>query len=252
MKTTCPHEGHRARMKQRFLKEGFQNFADHEILEFLLYYAMPRKDTNEIAHRLLDTFGSFDRVFDAPISELLKVDEIGEHSAILLSTLPEVSRRYRMSKLSNDKNMQSLDTAGNFLVEHYMSLRHEQVTMILLDNRQRMISFEIVHNGSVNSSDVNVRRIVEIAFSKGAASIILAHNHPSGELIPSDSDIATTKHLMNAFSPIDLNMREHILVAGDRHMPIIRYISENAIYEPRYIAVRAEDVPGTNVMDKTT
>jgi len=252
MNNHCPHQGHRARMKARFLKEGFSGFADHEILEFLLYYAMPRKDTNEIAHRLLDTFGSFDRVFDAPISELLKVDEIGEHSAILLSILPEVSRRYRMSKLSSDKNMQSLDTAGNFLVEHYMSLRHEQVTMILLDNRQRMISFEIVHNGSVNSSDVNVRRIVEIAFSKGAASLILAHNHPSGELMPSDSDIATTKHLMNAFSPIDLNMREHILVAGDRHMPIIRYISENAIYEPRYIAVRAEDVPETNVMDETT
>lgn len=242
MKTTCPHDGHRARMKQRFLKEGFQNFADHEIMEFLLYYSMPRKDTNEIGHRLLDSFGSFDRVLDAPISELMKIDQIGEHSAILLKILPEVTRRYRMSKLSDHKNMQSTEDFGKYLTEYYMPLEFEQVTAILLDNRQRMISFEIVHNGSVNSSDINVRRIVEIAMTKGASSLILAHNHPNGELLPSDSDISTTKYLMNVFAPIDLHMREHILVAGDRYLPIIRYISENAQYEPRYIAVRSEDI----------
>ena len=243
MKSNCPHSGHRARMKERFLKEGFQNFADHEIMEFLLFYSMPRKDTNEIGHQLLSQFGAFDRAFDAPYTELLKIDGIGEHSAILLKIIPEICRRYRMNKLENAKNMQTLESAGDFLVEHYLPLENEQVTMILLDNRQRMISFEILHNGSANSSDINVRRIVEIALSKSAASVILAHNHPSGELIPSDSDIATTKYLMNAFAPIDLHLREHILVAGDRYLPIVRYISENARYEPRYIAVRAEDKP---------
>ena len=122
-----------------------------------------------------------------------------------------------------------------------MPLEYEQVTMILMDNRQKMISFEIIHDGSANSSDINIRRIVEIALAKGAASVILAHNHPSGELIPSDADLATTKHLINTFKSIDLHLKEHILVANGRFLPINRYIMENAKYEPRYIAVRAED-----------
>ena len=230
-------------MKERFLENGCRSFQDHEVLELLLFYSMPRKDTNELGHKLLAHFGSFDRVFDAPVEEILKVDGIGMHSAILLKSIPEIARRYRMSKISDGNDMQSLERAGDFLVEHYMPLRCEQVCMILLDNRQRMISFEVVHEGSANSSDLNIRRIVEIALAKGAASVILAHNHPNGELMPSDTDIATTRYLIKAFEPIDLHLREHILVAGDRYLPIVQYISENARYEARYIAVRADD-PG--------
>ncbi|MBE6639852.1 MAG: DNA repair protein RadC [Ruminococcaceae bacterium] len=243
MKTnqSTPHAGHRARMKQRFLQEGFQNFQDHEILEFLLFYSIARQNTNELGHMLLDRFGSFHRAFDAPLSELLKLDGIGEHSAILLKIIPEICRRYRISKLENTTNMQSLDTAGEFLIEHYMPLQYEQVSMILLDNRQNMISFETIHNGSVNSSDINIRRIVEIAFTKGAASLILAHNHPNGKLIPSDADITTTKFLKNAFAAIDLKLREHILVAEGKFLPLVRYIAENAKFEPRYIALRANN-----------
>lgn len=241
MKNKSAHEGHRARMKQRFLQQGLQGFQDHEIMELLLYYSMPRKDTNELGHALIDRFGTFDRVFDAPIEELLKMEGIGEHTAILLKLLPEISRRYRMCKLDKQNDMQSLSVAGDFLVEHYMPLQHEQVTVILLDNRQRMISFEVIHDGSANSSDLNIRRIVEIALAKGAASVILAHNHPNGELVPSDADVSTTKYLMKAFDPIDLHLREHILVAGDRYLPIVQYISENAHYEARYIAIRAND-----------
>ncbi len=228
-------------MKGRFLQDGFGNFRDHEILEFLLFYAMPRKDTNELGHLLLSRFGSLDRVFDAPIEELMRVEGVGEHTAVLLKTVPELSRRYRLSKLKKQSDMQSMQTVGDFLVEHYMPVSYEQVTMLLLDARQRMISFEVVHNGSANSSDLNIRRIVEIALAKGASSIILAHNHPNGELTPSDTDVATTKYLMKAFEPIDLHLREHVLVAGDRYLPIVRYIAENAEFRPRYIAVRADD-----------
>jgi DNA repair protein RadC len=171
----------------------------------------------------------------------MKTEGIGEHSAILLKIIPEICRRYRISKLGSNKSMESLDIVGDFLIEHYMAQKHEQVTMLLLDNRNQLISFEILYDGSVNSSEINARRIVEIALSKGAASIILAHNHPAGELIPSDTDIATTKFLINAFRPIDLRLREHILIAGDKFFPIVRYISENATFQPRYIAVRANN-----------
>ena len=241
MANDSPHSGHRARMKARFLENGFKGFEDHEVLEFLLFYAVARRDTNELGHALLARFGSLHRVLDAPISELTKVEGIGEHTAVLLKTLPEVCRRYRLSKLKNQKNMETLDNIGAFLVEHYMPLSHEQVTMLLLDNRQQMISFEILHSGSVNSSDINIRRIVEIALSKNAASVVLAHNHPSGNLVPSDSDIATTKMIMSALRPIDLRLREHILVAGENYLPIVHHMAENARFEPRYIAVRAED-----------
>lgn len=241
MKTKCLHEGHRARMRKRYRSEGFYNFEDHQFLEFLLFYSHPRRDTNDLAHLLLNHFGSFDRVLDAPVEELMKVSGIGEHSAIFLKTLPEAARRYRVSKLGKTANALTIDKAGEFLIEYYMPVETEVVTMILLDNSQRMISLEIVHEGAVNSSEINVRRIVEIALSKGAASIILAHNHPKGDLIPSDTDIATTKHLITTLKTIGLHMKEHLLVANDRFLPINRYIMENAIYEPRYIAVRAED-----------
>ena len=241
MKPKSPHEGHRARMRKRYRAEGFYNFEDHQFLEFLLFYSHPRRDTNELAHLLLEHFGSFARVLDASVEELIKVSGIGEHSAIFLKALPEACRRYRLDKLENTRNIQTIDDAGKFLVEYYMPLEYEQVTMILMDNRQKMISFEIIHDGSANSSDINIRRIVEIALAKGAASVILAHNHPSGELIPSDADLATTKHLINTFKSIDLHLKEHILVANGRFLPINRYIMENAKYEPRYIAVRAED-----------
>lgn len=241
MANDSPHSGHRARMKARFLENGFRGFEDHEILEFLLFYAVARRDTNELGHALLGRFGSLHRVLDAPISELTKVEGIGEHTAVLLKTLPEICRRYRQSKLENQKSMETLDDIGNFLIEHYMPLDFEQVTILLLDNRQQLISFEILQNGSVNSSDINVRKIVEIALMKNAASVVLAHNHPSGNLVPSDSDITTTKMIMNALRPIDLRLREHVLVAVDSYLPIVRHIAENARFEPRYIAVRAED-----------
>ena len=103
MKTTCPHEGHRARMKARFLKEGFQNFADHEIMEFLLYYAMPRKDTNEIAHALIERFGSLSAVFDAPYEELMEIKGIKEHSATLIKLIPALARRYSVETKTEEE-----------------------------------------------------------------------------------------------------------------------------------------------------
>ena len=240
-KNKCLHEGHRARMRRRYRIEGFDSFEDHQFLEFLLFYAHPRKDTNDLAHLLLNHFGSFDRVLDAPVEELVKVSGIGEHSAIFLKTLPEVSRRYRICKLDKTENPLTIDEAGKYLTEYYMCLKTEVVTMILLDNSQRMISLEIVHKGALNSSEINVRRIVEIAITKGAASIILAHNHPDGDLIPSNDDLSVTKHLIKTLKSIDIHFKEHILVANGRFLPINRYIMENAVYEPRYIAVRAED-----------
>ncbi len=240
MRKQSPHHGHRSRMRKRYRNEGFYNFEDHQFLEFLLFYAHPRKDTNELAHLLLNHFGSFDRVLDASVEELMKVAGIGEHSAIYLKTLPEASRRYRISKMGNIKSTPTIDDAGNFLVEYYTPLEYEQITMILLDNRQKMISFEVVHDGSPSASTINIRRIVETALAKSAASIILAHNHPNGELIPSDADIATTKYLMNTFQSLELCLKEHILVANGSYLPIKNYISENAKYEVKYLVVPKE------------
>lgn len=206
---------------------GLEGFAPHEVLELLLYYAIPQKDTNPIAHRLLDKFGSLSGVFSARTEELCTVDGISEHAATLLRLVfPAVSCALAGEAEKKTSSFDSLAKLGEYLVRRYIGVSGETVYLVLLDNSFSLIDSIKVHEGSVNSVGLTSRQLVETALFRGAAMAVVAHNHPSGMAIPSAEDIQTTLRLYTAFEAVGIALLEHILVAGDSYTPILSRSSD--------------------------
>lgn len=210
------HEGHRQRLKERFLKNGLSDFEDHNILELLLFFSVPRSDTNEIGHRLLKKFGSLSNVFDAPVDELCKVDGIGEHSATLIKMIPELCNIYHTDKTENITVINTTNMAGRYFVPRFMGKTVEEVHIMLLDDKKKVIKCEMIAKGTVNASAVSIRKIASEALNSNATGVVIAHNHPGGLALPSGNDIAVTKKLFRALKLMDIQLCDHIVVAdGD-------------------------------------
>lgn len=215
------HENHRERVKNRFLTEGIDHFDPHNVLELLLFYSIPQKDTNEIAHLLIERFGSLAGVFDAPFQELISVPGIKEHSATLIKMIPALSRRYALEKNRVTSALSDMKKIGGYLVDKYVGINIETVYLLLLDNKFNLIECVKVHEGSVNSSAITLRRLIETALFKHASMAVLAHNHPSGVAIPSADDIFTTREVKRAFDLVEIKLLAHIIVAGDKYLDIL-------------------------------
>ncbi len=209
------HDGHRERMKKRFSEHGLENFDDHSVLELLLFYALPRGDVNPIAHELMDRFGSLAAVFDAPADELSKVPGISANSALYIKLIPQVSRRYLMSRTSLEDILDSTEKAGRYLLPYFYAERDETVYMVCLDAKCKVLNCKLLFRGSVNSANVSIRKIVENALLYNSTSVILAHNHTSGIALPSQEDQQTTRRVESALSAVDIVLADHIIVADD-------------------------------------
>ena len=215
------HEGHRQRLKNRFLESGLDSFQPHNILELLLFYSIPRKDTNDIAHDLIEKFGSLSGVFDANIEDLVKVDYITENSATLIKLIPAISRSYLIDKTSKVSNITDLSATKNLLLSLFHGETSECVYVFFLNNKFDIIDYKKVHEGSVNSSTVDTRKILEYVIKFNASMIVFAHNHPSGHLCPSIDDIETTGNLATIFSAFSIPVAEHFVVNEVDCYPII-------------------------------
>ena len=210
------HDGHRERMKQKLLEQGLDVFDDHNVLELLLFYSVPRKDTNPLAHELLNTFGSLEALFEAPAEELSKVNGIGESTVTLLKLIPEVSRRYAIDKNRFNNILDSTKKAGEYLAARYMYERDEVVYVICLDSKCKVLCCKELFRGVANSAEISIRKIAELALAKNATSVIISHNHTSGIALPSIEDEITTKKLKAALSSMGITLADHIIVAdGD-------------------------------------
>ncbi len=205
------HAGHRSRLKQRFLTEGLDSFEKHQILELLLFYTIPQKDTNEIAHDLLDRFGSLSRVFDAHPSELQKVKGISEHSSTLISMIPQLARAYLKDLTRERPVLSSSAVAGEYIKNFFMGRIYEAFYIFCLDNSCRVIHEELVCEGTLDETPCYPRLILEIAFRHNAQKVIFAHNHPSDILRPSTGDIESTKKLVSIFESVDIEVVDHFI-----------------------------------------
>lgn len=214
------HENHRDRVKKRFLAEGLESFEPHNVLELLLFYSIPQRDTNELSHSLIQRFGSLSGVFDASVEDLMRVSGIKEHSAVLIKMIPALSRRYIREKNQTKEPLSDMDKIGKYLVNYYIGINIETVVLLLLDNKFNVIELVKIHEGSVNSSAITMRRLVETALFKRASMAVLAHNHPSGMPIPSSDDIFTTREVKRAFDLMEIRLLGHIIVAGDAYVDI--------------------------------
>jgi len=209
------HDGHRDRLRQSYLEHGLMSMNDINALELLLFYAIPRRDTNEIAHRLLDRFGSLDGVFSTPAEELREVEGIGENAAALLTLIPEIMKKSRISKARKIRQIHSSDDAGAYLLPYFLNERDEVVYLICLDSKRAVICCAEMGRGVVNSVDTGIRRIVEKALKVRASSVIIAHNHPDGLALPSREDEVFTCALFNALETVGIRLEDHIIVAED-------------------------------------
>lgn len=214
------HSGHRSRLKERFLKDGLDNFEKHNMLELLLFFAIPQKDTNEIAHRLLNKFGSLKRVFGAPVDELCSVDGVSRHTATLIKLIPAIWGR-TASEIDRNKTYDSLSKLGRLLVQHYAGVMVETVCVVLLDSSWKIIDVVNVCDGSVNQVYADFRKIVECVIRTNASKVLLAHNHPNGFAIPSSEDISSTLEIYHACNTLSIDFIEHLVVAGDKFEPIL-------------------------------
>ena len=216
------HDGHRGRVKERFLREGLDHFSDIQVLELLLFYAIPRKDTNPIAHALLDHFGSLAQVLEAPVEELQRVNGISENAALLLSLTTSVGRVYQIRRSEQVQILNTITKCGDYLKHFFFGRRNEMVYLLCLDAKCKVLCCREVGEGSVNSANVPIRRVVEIALGCNATSVVLAHNHPSGLAIPSPDDVLTTKKLAAALSAVEVQLVDHIVVADDDYVSMVQ------------------------------
>ena len=205
------HDGHRQRMKERFLQEGFENFKDHELLEFLLFFTVPRINTNELAHELIDRFGGFSEVFDAEVSELTDVKHITENSAIMLKSVMQLAREYSIRSVYK-KAMDNYDAVFEYFRYQFMTETDEVVKLSCLDDRMVVTACEIVSKGAPSTVPLNVRKIVELTYKNKADKIMLAHNHPNGVAEASQNDITATRYLYRVLKTVGITMLDHIIV----------------------------------------
>lgn len=214
-----PHNGHRDRLRKKFLDNSFDSLEIHEVLELMLYYAIPRKDTNPIAHRLIDSFGSISAVFDAPIDKL-KEQGISENCAIYLKLMPQICRIYMEDKHNNADKIIDIDNIGEKLKHKFVGRDYEAVVLLLLDSKHKEVFCGVISKGSVSACEVYVRKIIELAVQYNAKFAVLSHNHPSGLALPSNADIATTKKVYQALRLIDVVLIDHIIVADDDYVSL--------------------------------
>ena len=211
-----PHKGHRERLKLRFLESGLDSFTDVQALELLLFYAIPQKDTNPIAHALLERFGRLSQVLDAPVEELKKVTGISDHAATLLRLATELARFYQVDTARRTEVLTSLDACGAYLVPRFFGRKVETVFLLCLDAKCKVLCCREIGEGSVNAASISVRKVVEAALSANATTVVLAHNHPSGVALPSADDVQTTRRIAAALSAVEVQLIDHIVVAeGD-------------------------------------
>lgn len=200
-------------MRRRFLTTGLEGFADHEALELLLYYAIPRRDTNPIAHALIARYGSLAGVLSAPAEDLRNVPGIGESAAVLLKLAAQLYPRARLAESLQDTALTSTERAGSYLLELYAHEKNETVYQLCLDRKGKLLVCKHLGDGGATSALLDIRRIMENAILSSASGVILAHNHPSGIALPSADDYAATDSVRRALSTIGVELVDHIIVA---------------------------------------
>lgn len=213
-----PHAGHRQRVRAKFLNDGnLDSFAEHNILELLLFYSVPRADTNELAHKLTETFGSLKGVFDAPYELLTQIDGIGENSAVLIKLIPALVRVYSRMQTSDINIIKSTQNAVDFLRPKFTTLKNESLVLLCMNHAGKILKCSVISNGGIDYTQVDIRKILFEVLGCHATDIIIAHNHPSGLSVPSKSDMKTTQVIANALTGTGTTLKNHLIITDDEH-----------------------------------
>ena len=215
-------EGHRDRLRKKYLQGGYSAFHEYEILEMFLTYAIPRRDTKPIAKELLERFGDLDGVVSATLDELSQVSGIKENSAIFLKLLGDLSKNLYKGEMKRE-GVQLKDKSSllRYLRSEIGFSNREEFRVIFLNNYNMLVGSETLFVGTIDKSAVYPREIVEKVLQYRAKGIIFAHNHPSGNLRPSKQDIAITEHMQEVLEMLDIKLLEHIIITKDGYFSFL-------------------------------
>ncbi len=211
-KKTNLHVGHRQRVKERYLREGLDTFDDHQVLELMLFFALPQKDTNALAHELLDRYGSLAAVLEADPYDLMKISGVGKGTAVFLSMWPGVTKRYQQSKLSKKPLLDTTAALVDYAHTLFYGCHYEMFYVLCLDMQNRLKYASLVHQGTINEVPVYPRLVVEHAIRNDAKNIVLVHNHTGNNMTPSTQDLNLTWSIVDALSQIDVDVLDHIII----------------------------------------
>jgi len=208
------HYGHRQRKKEFFLKHGIDDLPEHEKLEFFLFFAIPTGDTNELAHRLIDRFGSFVEVMAAEYEDLLQVKGVKEHTACMICLFRMTARYYIMERKGNVIGLKNSNALNNYCAAMFLGAYNEQVRCIFLDNELKLINSEKICEGDFGKVELPLRALYHKIFNAKSNRVVISHNHP-GMCIPSNRDIQATKQLFQDLKRVDVELVDHVIVGTD-------------------------------------
>lgn len=213
------HAGHRDRLRSEFLSiSNPMNIPEHKLLEMLLFYGIPQKDTNPIAHELINRFGSFSAVFEADVTELCKVKGMTKNAATLIKLILPIAKTYIDKKYDDNEYLKTLEDIGRFIVKKFFAVNAEQCALLSLNRMGKVLSYDILSEGDIDSVGISIRSIIERIIQTGATAVVLAHNHPGGIALPSPADVSITQAISVALKTIGVNFCDHIIVASDDYI----------------------------------
>lgn len=228
------HAGHRQRVKERFLNESLEKFDPHQVMEMLLFFGIPMKDTNELAHAVLDEFGSIYKAMEASFADLRKIPGITDNAATLICFSGQLAKRYWMDRCDIGKIMSDSSKIGELVKYRLAGERDECVLLVSMDNRRKLLNCTRIAKGSVNSADINIRLALRQALQDNATQVAIAHNHPNGHAYPSSADIRTTQLFAKALAVADIHLVDHIIVSEDDYISMAETDSLAPIFRANY------------------
>ena len=215
------HKGHRRRLKKRYINESGEGFCDHELIELLLFYSIPRKDTNAIAHELYERFGSISGVANAGIDQLKLVDGIGDNAALLLDLVMSFAKRIAAEQKVEKKRLDTLKKLVEYAKSFMFGATNEQVYLVMMDSTLRVIDTKLIAVGHIDEVHPIIRRVLEFVVLKRASAIALTHNHPNGGVEASTVDVEFTALLQRELEVIGVRFVEHVIVDNNSYNAIM-------------------------------
>ncbi len=216
------HGGHRQRMRERYAKQGLDGFAPHEVLELLLFYAIPQKNVNPLAHRLIDRFGSVYGVLNASPKQLQQVDGIGEYAATFLTLIQDAARQATRTRGADKVRLSTRQAAVDYCIQLLHGEKRELFYAICLDGQMETLSDVLIAKGSLSDVPAYPRIVLDAVLTHNAHAVLFCHNHPSGSVMPSAQDLDATRTLSGLLSEIEVVLIDHLIVADSRAVSMVR------------------------------
>ena len=235
------HEGHRQRLREKYLKNGIGSFEDHEILELLLFYSIPRKNTNELAHTLIKRYGSLKAVLEADPFDILNEDNVGKQTAVHLRLIFEVAKKYLKEGNPKKPVLLSSKQAGQYCMDLFVGENQEKVYLLCLNKQYKVIHTELISEGTTSQAVIFSDKAAKAALRHNANYVVVSHNHPGGSKQPSKSDIETTERLNKTFEALGIHMIDHIIVGENGYYSFVLDKEVDLSSESESLLIAAED-----------